>query len=53
VRVIYEQEREKPKRHHGIKCLTCKRLLGSKRELRSHVGHDVRYLNPDGTPEDA
>lgn len=52
MKVTYEQSTEKPAKHHGIKCLTCKRILGSKRELRSHQGHDVRYLNPDGTPEE-
>lgn len=52
MKVIEEYSREAPRKHHGIKCLDCRRILGSKRELRQHKGHDVRYLNPDGTPED-
>lgn len=49
---VIEQGSEKPRRHNGIKCLDCKKLLSSKAELKRHMGHDVRYLNSDGTPED-
>jgi len=41
----------KPRRHNGIKCLDCKVLLARKTELRRHMGHEVVYLNADGSPD--
>lgn len=48
---VYEQAVEKPVKHNGIKCRTCKKMLGSKREMRSHIGHEVVYLKNDGTED--
>ena len=42
---------EKPQLHKGIKCLTCKKLLSSKRECKYHMGHEVVYLDDNGEPE--
>lgn len=52
VRVVTADWRDQPKRHYGIKCLTCKALV-SKAELpKRHRGHDVVYLKADGTPDE-
>lgn len=39
-------------KHHGIRCMDCKTDLPSKSFLRSHMGHDVRYLDKEGKPLD-
>lgn len=52
MRLTYKQPEQKMERHHGIKCWTCNRLLASKASCKSHQGHDVTYLNLDGTRAD-
>lgn len=52
MRITYEQA-DKPRRHHGIKCLTCQKILGTKTELsKRHKGHEVVYLKADGSVDD-
>lgn len=52
VTFIQTDHKDAPKRHYGIKCLDCRQLLGSKSEaVKKHKGHEVRYLNADGSHE--
>lgn len=49
MKVHYEEIKDKPKRYHAIKCLDCRRILGSKQEaVKSHKGHAVHYVNEAG-----
>ena len=51
IRHIQTDERDAPKRHHGIECLTCKCLVSKAEAARKHHGHTVVYLKEDGTHE--
>ena len=47
--VRQEYSEDVPKRHNGIKCMDCHRLLSSKQEaVKNHRGHDVQYVGDDG-----
>lgn len=38
-----------PRKFHAIKCFSCNKLLPGKSHTQSHKGHDVHYVNKDGS----
>ena len=50
--VIYDPNWNEPapRKYHAIKCWDCKHLIANKAEAgRHHKGHQVTYVNPDGS----
>lgn len=49
----YEYATEKPKLYKAIRCMDCKRFLGSKAEaVKHHKGHDVAYTDLKGNRDE-
>lgn len=55
MKIAYDQtwNEPAPQKHYGMFCLDCKSKVASKARVKSdHRGHEVRYLNQDGSIRD-
>ena len=46
-----EADQPKLERFKAIRCLTCDKDVPSKKHLKAHMNHDVRYVNESGEIE--